>query len=97
MGSLVYLVNTQPNMCYVVSQLSQVMVRPSKLCWKVTKHVPRYLKATSQYGLWYKQREGVKIEGFTNANWVGSPSDWKRTLGGIFSIGSATVSWYSRK
>eukprot|EP00253_Pinus_taeda_P009633 PITA_09633 len=49
------------------------------------------------YGLWYRWTEGVKIQGFTDADWAGSPSDRKRTLVGIFSIGSTIVSWYSRK
>jgi len=31
------------------------------------------------------------------ADWAGSPSDRKRTFGGIFNLGSAAVSWYSRK
>eukprot|EP00253_Pinus_taeda_P018020 PITA_18020 len=41
--------------------------------------------------------EGVKLQGFTDADWVGSPSDRKRTSGGIFNLGSDAVSWYSRK
>jgi len=49
-----YIVNTQPDMCYVVNQLSQDMVRLTKLYWKAAKHVLRYLKGTTQYGLWYK-------------------------------------------
>jgi len=32
-----------------------------------------------------------------DADWVGSPLDKKRTSRGIFNLGSATVSWYSRK
>ena len=30
-GSIMYLVNTRPNICYVVNQISQVMVKPTKL------------------------------------------------------------------
>ena len=61
------------------------------------KHVLRYLRGTSQYGLWYRRSEGVKLQGFTNADWARTPSDWKSTSGGIFNLGSTTVSWYSRK
>ena len=50
-GSLMYLANTRPNMCFVVNQLSQAMVKPTKLYWKETKHVLRYLKGTTQFGL----------------------------------------------
>ena len=50
-GSLMYLVNTRPNICYVVNQLSQAMVKPTKLFWKAGKHVLRYPRGTSRYGL----------------------------------------------
>ena len=39
----------------------------------------------------------MRLCGFTDADWAGSPTDRKSTSGGIFSIGSTTVSWYSRK
>ena len=39
----------------------------------------------------------VKLHGFTGVDWVGSPTDRKSTSGGIFSIGSMTVSWYIKK
>eukprot|EP00253_Pinus_taeda_P004812 PITA_04812 len=96
-GSLMYLVNAQLDLCFAVNQLSQVMVQPTKLFWKAEKHVLRYLKGTTQYGLWYKRTEGAKLQGFTNADWAGSPSDRKITFGGIFNLGSATISWYSQK
>jgi hypothetical protein len=32
-----------------------------------------------------------------DADWVGNPTKKKSTSGGIFSIGSTVVSWYSRK
>ena len=46
-GSLMYLVNTRPDLCYAVNQLSQAMVQPTKLFWKAAKHVLRYLRGTS--------------------------------------------------
>ena len=41
-GSLMYLMNTQPDIFYAVNQLSQAMVKPTKLFWKAGKHVLRY-------------------------------------------------------
>eukprot|EP00253_Pinus_taeda_P016688 PITA_16688 len=43
------------------------------------------------------QEDEVKLCGFTDADWAGSQTDRKSTSGGVFSIGSTTVSWYSRK
>eukprot|EP00253_Pinus_taeda_P009503 PITA_09503 len=96
-GSLMYLVNTRLDICFAVNQLSKAMVKPTKLYWKEAKHVLRYLRGTTQFGLWYRRIEGVKLQGFTVADWVGSPSDRKSTSRGILSIGSTIVSWYIRK
>ena len=63
-----YLVNTRSDICYVVKQLSQAMVKPTKLFWKAGKHVLRYLKGTSEYGLQYRQMDEVKLHGFTDAD-----------------------------
>jgi hypothetical protein len=95
-GSLMYLVNMRLDICYVVIQLSQAMVKPTKLFWKAGKHVLRYLRGTSKYGLWYRQTDEVNLHGFTDADWSGNPTDRKRTLGGIFSIESIVVSWYNK-
>jgi len=84
-------------MRYEVNQLSEVMVIPTKLYWKASKDVLRYLRDTCQCGLWYRQKEGVKVQGVTDACWVGIPFDRKSTLGRIFNIGSVTVSWYNKK
>ena len=92
-----YLMNTRPNIFYAVNQLSEAMVKPTKLFWKAGKHVLRYLRGTSEYGLWYRQTEGVKLQGFMDAYWLDSPSDRKSTSRGIFNIGLITVSWYNMK
>ena len=79
--SLMYLVNTKPENFYTVNQLSQAMVKPTKLFWKVGKHVLIYLRGNREYGLWYKQTKGVKLQDFTDADWEGSPADRKSTSG----------------
>ena len=80
----------------MVNQLSQVMVKPT-IFWKAGKHVLRYLKGTSEYGLWYKKIDAVNFHGFMDADLAGSPTNRKSTSGGIFSIRSTTISWYNRK
>ena len=87
MGSLMYLVNKWLEMCYVVNQLIQAMVKPTKLYWKVVKHMLRYLKGTTQFGLWNRWTKGVMLQGFTYVDRAGNPLDKKSTSGGIFSIG----------
>ena len=52
-GSLMYLVNTRPNICYAVNVLSHFMIQPRQTHWITTKHVLRYLRGIVVYGLRY--------------------------------------------
>jgi hypothetical protein len=55
-GSLMYLVNTRPDICLAVNALSQYMVEPRHVHWMATKHMLRYLRGTIGYGLRYVLR-----------------------------------------
>jgi len=91
-GYLMYVVNTRPDMCYVVYQLSQYMVSPAKLYWKATKHVIQNLRGYTEYGLWYRRKKGVNLQGFTNLYWARSPSNKKSTSSVTFSVGYVAIS-----
>ena len=41
-GSLMYLVNTRPNICFVVSTLCQFMCELRQMHWVAAKHVLKY-------------------------------------------------------
>jgi hypothetical protein len=51
--SLMYLVNTRPDICFAVNTLSQCMVEPRRVHRVAAKHVLRYLCGTVDYGLDY--------------------------------------------
>lgn len=42
-GSLMYLVNTRPDLCFAVNTLSQFMVEPSRVHWVAAKHIIHYV------------------------------------------------------
>jgi hypothetical protein len=42
-GSLMYLVNTRPDICYAVNVLSQFIIQSRQTHWTTMKHVLRYL------------------------------------------------------
>jgi hypothetical protein len=50
-GSLMYLTNTRPYICFVVNTLSQFLVEPKHVHLVAAKHVIRYLKGTLDYGV----------------------------------------------
>jgi hypothetical protein len=96
-GSLMYLVNTRSNICFVVNTLSQFQVEPRHDHWIVVKHVLRYIRGTLNYGLRYTTSSDIQLHGFTDSDWAGSAEDRRSTSGMCFSLGSAMISWGSRK
>ena len=52
-GSLMYLTNTRPDICFVVNTLSQYLVKPRHVHLTATKHVMRYLTGMIDFGLYY--------------------------------------------
>eukprot|EP00253_Pinus_taeda_P032150 PITA_32150 len=45
-GSLMYLVNTRPNICFAFNTLSQLMVEPKRVYWAIARHIFRYARET---------------------------------------------------
>jgi hypothetical protein len=73
------------------------MAKPRQRHWVVAKHILRYLKGTITYGLRYTSSGGLFMHGYEDADWARSPVDRKSTSGYCFSLGSAMISWSSRK
>ena len=51
----------------------------------------------TRLGLRYASGVDMRLQGYANANWAGSAVDRKSTFGCCFTLGSAMVSWCSRK
>jgi hypothetical protein len=96
-GSLMYLVHTRPDICYVVNALSQFMCEPKHIHMVVVKHIMRYVRGTIAYGLRYTSSGGVMLHGFTDSDWMGSTVDRKSTSRYCFNLDSTMIFWSSRK
>jgi hypothetical protein len=92
-----YLTNTRIDICFVVNTLIQFLVEPRRVHLVAAKHVMRYLKGTIYYGLSYDGDHNFTLSGYTDADWARSVSDRKSTSRCCFSLGSAMISWQSRK
>ena len=78
-GSLIYLTNTRPNICFTVNTLSQYMMNPKHIHLVGEKHVMRYLKGDLYYGLIYASNSEIRLHGFTDSDWARSSKYRKRT------------------
>jgi uncharacterized membrane protein len=78
-GSLMYLMNTKPDICFFVSTLSQYLVESRHVHLVATKHVMRYLKGTLYYGLCYTGDHEFRLCGYFDSDWAGNVLDRKST------------------
>ena len=71
--SLMYLMNTRPDICFAMNTLRHVHQM-------VAKHIVRYLKGTIDYGLQYEVNQNINLEGYVD--WDGSATIG-RALSGV--------------
>ena len=95
--SLMYLMNTRPDICFVVNTLSQYLVKPRRVHLIVAKHVMRYLKGTIDFGKYYDRDHDYRLYGYTDLDQAKSVTNRKSTSGGCYCLGSAMSLWFSRK
>lgn len=99
-GSLIYIMTaTRPDLCYIVTKLSQYMSKPTKNHMIAAKHTLRYLKSTIDHKLVYnKSNQPFVLTGFCDSDWGNSSSDRKSTTGYGFLLGNQSlISWKSRR
>jgi hypothetical protein len=72
-------------------------VEPRHEHWIAIKHVLRYIRGKINYGLRYTASSNIQLHGFTDFDWAESAKDKKSTSRMCFSMGSAMISWGSRK
>ncbi|KAK4387257.1 Retrovirus-related Pol polyprotein from transposon RE1 [Sesamum angolense] len=73
------------------------MQRPRNPHLDAAKRILRYVEDSRDYVLLYKRSNDFKLRGFTDADWACEASDCRSTSGYCFNIGSAVVSWCSKK
>ena len=78
-GSLMYLKNTRPDICFAVNTLSQYLTDTRSVHLVAAKNILRYLKGTIEYGLKYATDQKINLHGYVDLDWVGSATDRKST------------------
>ena len=58
-GSLMYLTNTRPDICFAVNTLSQYLTDSRSVHLIAAKHIQRYLKGTIDYGIKYEANQRI--------------------------------------
>ena len=87
---------TRPDIAYPVSILSQFNTNNTWEHWHAAKRILRYLKGTNEHCVVYKS-SAKGIEGFVDASYAGKTDERKSYSGYMFKLGSAAISWGSKK
>ncbi|RVX19573.1 Retrovirus-related Pol polyprotein from transposon RE1 [Vitis vinifera] len=96
-GKLNYLTITRPDISFPVSVVSQFLQSPCDSHWDVVIRILRYIKSTLGQGVLYENRGHTQVVGYTDADWVGSPTDRCSISGYCVFIGGNLISWKSKK
>ena len=96
-GSLVYLIVTRPDIFFAVHIVSQFMLAPRSPHYVVVLRILRYLKGTLFHGLHFSSQSSFTLQGYSDENWVGYPTNHRFTTGYYFLLGDSLISWRNKK
>ncbi|KAL0300012.1 UNVERIFIED_CONTAM: Retrovirus-related Pol polyprotein from transposon TNT 1-94 [Sesamum angustifolium] len=100
-GALMYLANnTRPDIAFSVNLLARYSSTPTKRHWNGVKHILRYLRGTSDMGLYFERHENVKatnLVGYSDAGYLSDPHKAISQSGYVFMYGGTAISWRSTK
>ena len=80
-----------------MSNAAKFSSHPTAKHWTGVKRIMRYLKGTTNLGLFYSKEKSSKCVGYSDSDWGGDLDDSKSTSAFFFRIGCGPVSWRSKK
>ena len=101
-GSLIYAMTcTRPDLSWAVTRLSQHLSNPTQCDFTMVKHVFKYILGTLNYKLEFrKSNTGLRLHGYSDANWGESKEDRKSITGYYFCLNEVVgpaISWKSKR
>ena len=92
--------STRPDLSWSVTKLSQHLANPDNSDWNLIKQTLQYIKGTLDYKLTFQKSDsGLKLTGFSNADWGSSLDDRKSISGYNFLLNESgpSISWRSKR
>jgi len=96
-GSLLYLTASRPDIMFVVCLCARYQTNPKESHFKVAKRILKYIKGTTNVGLWYPSHSLIHLIGCSDFDFAGCELDRKSTSGTCHLLGSSLISWHSKK
>ncbi|CAL1355334.1 unnamed protein product [Linum trigynum] len=96
-GLLLYLTITRPDITYAINILSQFVHAPSQMHLDAAFRVLRYIKGSPGQGLFFPIDATLRLTAYCDADWGGSQRTRRSTTGYFITLGSAPISWRTKK
>ncbi|RVW19132.1 Copia protein [Vitis vinifera] len=97
-GALMYLANcTRPDIAFSVNLLARYSSAPTRRHWNGIKHILRYLRGTTDMGLFYSRESKQQLLGYADAGYLSDPHKGRSQTGYVFNCNGTAISWRSVK
>jgi len=96
-GILLHVTTSRPNIMQEVGQVVRFQETPKETHVLAVKRNFKYLKDTTDFGIWFPKGNDLTLVSSIDANWVGSIDDSRSTSGATFYLRDCLVSWLSKK
>ncbi|GJY43239.1 retrovirus-related pol polyprotein from transposon TNT 1-94 [Tanacetum coccineum] len=96
-GSFRYLTSSRLDLVFAVFMCARYQARPTEKHLHDVKQIFRYLKGTTNMGLWYSKDTNIALTAYADADHVGCQDTRKSTSGSAQFLGDRLVSWSLKK
>ncbi|GKE27802.1 hypothetical protein Tco_1443186 [Tanacetum coccineum] len=96
-GALMYLTSSRPDIIHATCLCARYQAKPTEKHLKEVKRIFRYLRETSNMGLWYTKDSGFQLTRFSDVDYAECKDTFKSTSSRAQFLGEELVSWSSKK
>ncbi|GJY17526.1 hypothetical protein Tco_0389017 [Tanacetum coccineum] len=95
--SLMYLTSSRLDLVFAVCMCARYQAKPTENHLHAIKQIFRYLKVTTNMGLWYLKDTNISLTSYADANHAWCQDTRKSTSGNAQFLGDRLVSWSLKK
>ncbi|XP_050895160.1 secreted RxLR effector protein 161-like [Lathyrus oleraceus] len=96
-GSLLYLTTSRPDIMFSVCLCARFQANPKESHLTVVKRIMKYLKGTTNVGLWYPKGSMCNLISYSDVDYAGCKTNRKSMSGTCHILGNVLVSWACKK
>ena len=96
-SSLLYLIASRPDILFSVCLCTRFQSDPRESHLTVVKRIFKYLKGTTNLGLFYRKSLDYKLVGLCDADYAGDRTERKSTSENSQFLGENLISWASKR